>query len=161
MSALADRVEVLRDEVLETAEHGDRDPPGAEIFEALVRALAAADSGGHEPIDLTLHDAIARRLAWGDSEEVVLGDAGEVFERLMKACTRAFRDADEQAEVIEVAGEVLTHAARIVAISAVGRAGRDRAARTREELAQRRLKDALAEQQQTLARLQKELKESR
>lgn len=161
MTHLADRIQVLRDEVLDTAEHGDREPPGAEIFEALVRALGSGDTGGHEPIDLTLHDAIARRFAWGDSEEVVLGDASEVFERLMKACTRALRDPDEQAEVTEVAGEVLTAAARIIALSAVGRAGRDRAARTREELAQRRLKDALGEQQQTLARLEKEIKESR
>jgi hypothetical protein len=163
MSSLVDRIGVLRDEVLDTAEHGDREPPGGEVFEALIRALAAqsAADAGQEPIDLTLHDAVARRLAWGDSEEVVLGDAGEVFERLVRACTRALRDPDEQAEVIEVAGEVLTALARIVALSAVGRAGRDRAARTREELAQRRLKDALQEQQQTLARLQKEIEESR
>jgi hypothetical protein len=157
MINLADRIEVLRDEVLDTVEHGDRESPGAEIFDALIRALATGDTGGHEPIDLTLHDAIARRLAWGDTEDVVLGDASEVFQRLMKAVTRAFRDPDDQAAVIEVAGDVLTAAARIVALAAISRAGRDRAARTREELGQRRLKEALTAQLETLARLQKEL----
>jgi hypothetical protein len=104
-----------------------------------------------------LHDAIARRLAWGDSEEVVISDATEIFHRLMKAVTRALRDPDDQAAVIEVAGDVFTAVARIVALAAVGRAGRDRAAKTREELAQRRLKEALAEQQKTLKRLQSEI----
>lgn len=158
MSSLADRIGVLRDEVLATAERGDRDPPGAEVFDALIRHLAVTDSGAG--IDLTLHDAVARRLAWGDSEEVVLGDAGEVFQRLMVALARAIRDPDEQMAVTEAAGDVLTSVSRIVALGAVGRAARDRAARTREELAQRRLRDALAEQQETLARLQKEIKDA-
>ncbi len=157
MSNLADRIGVLRDEVLDTAEHGDRDPPGAEVFEALLRALATGDTNG---IDLTLHDAIARRLAWGDTEEVVLGDAGEVFVRLTRAIGRALRDPDEQIVVTEAAADVITAAARIVALSAVGKAGRDRSSRTREELAQRRLRDALTEQQETLARLQKEVKDA-
>jgi len=157
-AALADRIQVLRDEVLDTAERGDRDPAGTEVFEAIIRALAVADSGtGIEPIDLTLRDAVARRLAWGDSEEAVLGDGADVFQRLMKATTRSFRDHDDQQAVAEVAGDVLIALARIVALAAVGRAGRDRAARTREELAQRRLREALAEQQTNLARLQREL----
>jgi hypothetical protein len=158
MTNLADRIQVLRDEVLATADRGDRDPPGAEVFEALIRHLAITDSGAG--IDLTLHDAIARRLAWGDSEETVLGDAGDVFQRLMKACVRALRDPDEQMAVTEAAGDILTSVARIVALAAVGRAARDRAARTREELAQRRLRDALTEQTATLARLQKEIKDA-
>lgn len=158
---LADRVDVLRDEVLDTAERGDRDPPGAEIFEAIVRQLAAlGDSAGHGGLDLTLHDALARRLAWGDTEEVLLGDADRVFERLVKACARGLRDPEEQAAVLETASDVLTAAARIVALAAVGRAGRDRSARLREEMAQRRLRDALHEQAQTLARLEQEVKES-
>lgn len=158
---LGDRIQVLRDEVLDTAERGDRDPAGAEVFEAIIRALAVSDSsGGLDPIDLTLRDAVARRLAWGDSEETVLADGAEVFQRLLKASARSLRDPDDQAAVIEVAGDVLTALARVVALAAVGRAGRDRAARTREELAQRRLREALAEQQQNLARLERELKES-
>jgi hypothetical protein len=158
MTALADRIGVLRDEVLATADRGDRDPPGAEVFEALIRHLAVTESGAG--IDLTLHDAIARRLAWGDTEETVLGDAGDVFQRLMKACARALRDPDEQMAVTEAAGDILTAVARIVALAAVSRAARDRAARTREELAQRRLRDALTEQTATLARLQQEIKDA-
>jgi len=157
-SSLSDRVQVLRDEVLDTAERGDRDPPGTEIFDALIRALATTESGAG--IDLNLRDAVARRLAWGDTEEVVLGDAGEVFTRLMKAIGRAFRDPEEQMAVTEAAADVITTASRIVALAALGRAGRDRSARTREELAQRRLHDALAEQKATLARLQQEVRDS-
>jgi len=157
-ATLADRIQVLRDEVLDTAERGDRDPAGAEVFEAVLRALAINETaGGIDPIDLTLRDAVARRLAWGDSEEQVLADGAEVFQRLLKACARSVRDPDDQSAVVEVAGDVLTALARIVALAAVGRAGRDRAARTREELAQRRLREALLEQQTNLARLRQEL----
>jgi hypothetical protein len=159
MTNLAERINVLRDEVLDTSERGDRDPPGAEVFEAICRALNVTDSGSADPLDLNLRDAIARRLAWGDTEEVVMSDGNEVFQRLMKAVSRALRDPDDQAAVIEVAGDVLTAVARIVALAAISRAGRDRAARTREELAQRRLREALADQQTTLVRLQKELAE--
>jgi len=152
VSGLADRVLVLRDEVLDTVEHGDRDQPGVDVFDAIVRAVAAY--GETAPgLDLTLHDAIARRLAWGDTEELVLADADHVFHRLARAAERALRDPAEEMLVLAVAAEVATQVARIVAIAAVGRAQRDRAARTREEMAQRRLRDALAEQRGTLARL--------
>ncbi len=160
-STLADRVDVLRDEVLDTVEHGDRDPPGAEIFEAVVRQLnAIGDSVGHGGLDLTLHDALARRLAWGDTEDALLGDADRVFERLVRASARALREPEDQAALLETASDILTAAARIVALAAVGRAGRDRSARLREEMAQRRLKDALVEQQATLERLEQEVRES-
>jgi hypothetical protein len=152
VSGVADRVMVLRDEVLDIAEKGDRDQPGADVFDAIVRALAAY--GETAPgIDLTLHDAIARRLAWGDTEEVVLADADHVFHRLARAAERALREPAEEMLVLEVAAEVTTQVARIVALAAVGRAQRDRTARTREELAQRRLRDALVDQTATLARL--------
>ena len=86
MSDLADRVMVLRDEVLDVVERGDRDQPGADLFDAIVRALAAY--GETAPgIDLTLHDAIARRLAWGDTEDVVLSECGAVFDRLAAAAS--------------------------------------------------------------------------
>lgn len=143
---------VLRDEVLETAELGDRDPPGAEIFDAVVRALVAYNETV-PGLDLTLHDAITRRLAWGDEEAVVLADANAVCDRLMKAAQRAFRDTTEQMLVAELAAEVACSAARIVALAAVGRAGRERAARLREELAQRRLNDALERQQAEMRKL--------
>ena len=79
---LVEAVRVLRDEVLETVEHGDRDPPGAEIVDALLRALAIG--GESVPgLDLQLHDSVARRLAWGDTEEAVLSDAEQVFDRVL------------------------------------------------------------------------------
>jgi hypothetical protein len=156
MTSLADRIEVLRDELLDTVERGDRDPPGAEIVDALVRSLVTGDPGA---IDLSLRDAVARRLAWGDTEEAVLRDAGEVFARLLRAVPRAIRDPDEQVVIYEVAAEVATSVARVLALAALGRIARDRAACTREELAQRRLRDALAEQQANLARLAAELRD--
>ena len=152
MIGLADRVGVLRDEVLDVVEKGDRDQPGTDVFDAIVRAIAAC--GETAPgIDLTLHDAIARRLAWGDSEELVLAECEDVFERLARAAERGLRDPAEEMLVLEVAAEVATQVARIVALAALGRASRDRAARSREELAQRRLRDALSDQRATLTRL--------
>ena len=155
---LTEAVGVLRDEVLDTVHHGDREPPGAEVFEALLRALAIG--GESVPgLDLTLHDAVARRLAWGDSEEAVLADAELVFDRLMVSVERAFRDPADQMVVIEAATQVAVTVARVVAIAAVARAGRDRAARTREELAQRQLRDVLETQKATIHRLEHELKQ--
>src|SRR5262249_53933466 len=88
-------VRVLRDEVLDTVRHGDRDPPGAELFEALVRSLSVGGNAGSD-IDLALHDSVARRLAWGDSEESVLADAEQVFDRLLVSIERALRDSADQ-----------------------------------------------------------------
>jgi hypothetical protein len=153
---LTEAIRVLRDEVLDTVRHGDRDPPGAEVFEALLRALAIG--GESVPgLDLTLHDAMARRLAWGDSEEQVLADAELVFDRLMVSVERAFRDLDDQMVVIEAATQVAVTVSRVVALAAVARAGRDRTARTREEMAQDQLRDALDQQQATIQRLEHEL----
>src|SRR5580765_2184920 len=95
-------VRVLRDEVLDTVEHGDRDPPGTEVFDGLLRALSIG--GESVPgLDLTLHDSVARRLAWGDKEEAVLADAEMVFDRLMVAVERALRDPPDRMVVIEAA----------------------------------------------------------
>jgi hypothetical protein len=153
---LTEAVRVLRDEVLDTVHHGERDPPGAEVFDALLRALAIG--GESVPgLDLTLHDAVARRLAWGDSEEAVLADAELVFDRLMVSVERAFRDLDDQMVVIEAATQVAVTVSRVVALAAVARAGRDRAARSREEMAQGQLRDALDKQQATIQRLEHEL----
>jgi hypothetical protein len=151
---LGERVSVLRDEVLDIVAGGTEDAPAVAIFDAIVRALASGiDTGG---LDLTLHDAVARRLAWGDTEETILSDAELVFARLARACQRALRDPDEEMLVLETAADVVGSAARIVALAAVGRGGRDRAAALREGLAQRRLKEALAEQARTLKRLETE-----
>jgi hypothetical protein len=154
---MVEAVRVLRDEVLDTVQHGDREPPGAEVFDAMLRALAVG--GETVPgLDLTLHDAVARRLAWGDGEEVVLSDAESVFDRLLIAVERAFRDPADQMVVAEAATLVAVTVARVVAHAAVARASRDRAARLREEMAQRQLQEALEQQQVTIALLEDEQK---
>ena len=151
-------VQVLRDEVLDTVALGDRDPPGAEVFEALLRALSVG--GESVPgLDLTLHDAIARRLAWGDSEESVLADAELIFDRLVTSVDRAFREASDQMVVIEAATQVAVTVSRVVALAAVARAGRDRAARMREDMSQSQLKDVLEKQKAAIQRLEHELKD--
>jgi hypothetical protein len=156
MSELAERIAVLRDEVLDTAEHGDREPPGGEVFEAIVRALSVG--GESVPgLDLALHEAAARRLAWGDTEEAVLADAELVFDRLIVAAERAFRAPMDQLLVVEAATQVAASVARVVAMHAVHRGGRDRAARLREEMTQRQLREALDKQQASIERLQQEL----
>jgi hypothetical protein len=155
---LLESVKVLRDEVLETVEHGDRDPPGTEVFDALLRALQIG--GESVPgLDLTLHDSVSRRLAWGDSEETVLADAERVFDRLMIAVERAFRDPADQMVVIEAATQVAVTVSRVVSLAAVGRASRDRAARLREEMAQRQLKEVLEKQRSSIVRLEFETKD--
>ena len=153
---MAAAVQVLRDEVLDTVEHGDRDPPGAEVFDALLRTLSIG--GESVPgLDLSLHDSVARRLAWGDSEEAVLQDAEVVFDRLLVAVDRAFRDPADQMVVIEAATQVAVTVARVVSLAAVQRATRDRADRLREEMAQRQLKEVLEKQKANIARLEDDL----
>lgn len=154
---MAAAVAVLRDEVLDTVEHGDRDPPGAEVFDALLRTLSIG--GESVPgLDLTLHDSVARRLAWGDSEEAVLQDAEMVFDRLLVAVDRAFRDSADQMVVIEAATQVAVTVARVVSLAAVSRATRDRADRLREEMSQRQLKEVLEKQKANIARLEDDLR---
>jgi hypothetical protein len=154
---LVGAVRVLRDEVLDTVRHGDREPPGAEVFDAVLRAL---EIGGESVpgLDLALHDAVARQLAWGDGEEVVVADAEVVFDRLMIAVERAFRDPVDQMVVIEAATLVAVTVSRAVALAAVARGARERAARLREEMSQRQLQEALQKQQATIAIFEDELK---
>jgi hypothetical protein len=148
-------ITVLRDEVLDTVEHGDRDPPGAEVFDALVAALTIG--GESVPgLDLKLHDSVTRRLAWGDTEEAVLADAEMVFDRVMIAVERALRDPADRMVVIEAATQVAVTVARVVSLAAVGRAARDRAERHREEHAQRQLVEVLEKQRAQIARLESE-----
>jgi hypothetical protein len=154
---LIEAVRALRDEVLDTVQHGDREPPGSEVFEALLRALSIGGDSG-PGLDLALHDAVARRLAWGDSEESVLSDAELIFDRLMVAADRALRAPDDQMVVIEAATRVAVTVSRVVALAAVAGAGRDRAARMREEMLQRQLKEVLEKQKATIQRLERELK---
>jgi hypothetical protein len=153
---MAEAMRVLRDEVLATVEHGDRDPPGAEVFDAVLRALAA---GGESlsGLDLALHDAVARRLAWGDSEEVVLADAELVFDRVMIAVDRALADPLDRMVAMEATTQVATTVARVVALAAVARASRARAARLREELAQRQLREVHDKQRASIVRLERDV----
>jgi hypothetical protein len=154
---LIEAVSVLRDEVLETAEHEDREPPGTEVFDAVLRALAVG--GETVPgLDSQLHDAVARRLAWGDSEEVVLADAEIVFDRLLVAVDRAFRDPADRMVLTEAALQVAVTVSRVVALHAAARASRDRADRLREELIQRQLRDVLERQRSSIVRLELETK---
>jgi hypothetical protein len=150
---LVEAVRVLRDEVLDTVEHGDRDPPGAEVFDAIVSALTV---GGESipGLDLALHDSVARRLAWGDSEEVVLADAELVFDRLLTAVDRALYDPPDRMVVIEAASQVAVTVARVVSLAAVARAARDRATRLREEMAQKQLELVLEKQRASIVRME-------
>lgn len=152
---LVEAISVLRDEVLDTAEFGDRDPPGAEVFDALLRALTIG--GESVPgLDLALHDSVARRLAWGDSEEVVLADAEMVFDRMMVAVERALRDPADRMVVIEAMTQVAVTVARVVSLAAVGRASRDRAERLREEMAQGQLREVLEKQRASISNLERQ-----
>jgi hypothetical protein len=152
---LVEAVKVLRDEVLDTVEHGDRDPPGAEVFDALLNALTIG--GESVPgLDLSLHDSVTRRLAWGDSEEVVLADAEMVFDRVMIAVDRALRDPADRMVVIEAATQVAVTVARVVSLAAIGRASRDRAERLREDMAQRQLTEVLEKQRASIVKLEAE-----
>ena len=156
---LIEAVSVLRDEVLDTAEQGDRDPPGAEVFDALLRALAIG--GDSVPgLDIQLREAVSRRLAWGDSEESVLADCEMVFDRLLVSVERAFRDPADRMVLVEAATQVAVTVARVVSLAAVARASRDRADRLREEMAQRQLREVLEKQRSTIVRLELDTKGS-
>jgi hypothetical protein len=150
---LADRVAMLRDEVLATQRAADREPVDAAVFDTIVRYLAVGVHGQSPAGDQTMHEAISRRLAWGDSERTLLSDLDLVYRRILEAVKRSFQDAEQEIAVIQVATEVACAASRMVAMAALGRAGRERAAHMREELTKGRLRQALARQQEELARL--------
>ena len=124
-------------------------PPRTTAIGALGHYVAHADPKHYEPSNIT----------FGIIEPLSPAPKGK-HERNLAISARALRDPNDQIAVTEVAGEVLTSLARILAMNAVGRATRDRAARTREELAQRRLREALTEQQATLERLHAEITDS-
>jgi F420-0:gamma-glutamyl ligase len=107
-------------------------------------------------LDLTLHDAVARRLAWGDSEENVLADAESVFDRLLTAVERSLADPPDRMVIVEAATQVAVTVARVVSLAAVARATRDRAARLREEMAQKQLEVVLEKQRSSIVRMELE-----
>ena len=152
---LIEAIKVLRDEVLDTVERGDRELPGSEVFDAMLRALSVG--GESVPgLDVQLHDAVMTRLAWGDTEEAVLIDAESVLDRLMVAIDRSFDDPADRMVLVEATTQVSVTIARVVALAAVARAARDRVARLREELAQRQLREVLEKQQSSISRLEHE-----
>ena len=62
--------------------------------------------------------------------------------------------------LIEAALQVSVTVARVVSLAAVGRAARDRAARLREELVQRQLREVVDKQRASIVRLELETKGS-
>ncbi len=153
---LADRVAGLRDEVLSAPDGGEREPPGSEVFDAVLRILSGPDPDASE-VDLALQDGIARRLAWRDSELRVLSDAGEVCRRLLAAARRSIRDPDDEMAVARAVAEAGSAATRILTLLVLGRIARERAALLREELAHQRLGQAIERQREELARLEQAL----
>jgi hypothetical protein len=149
MSDLVERVAVLRDEVLDTSGAGSSDGCH-EVFAAMLAALTLGKDSTRG-IDTAVHDALTRRMAWGDSEAQLLRDIERVFDRLMIAVERAFRDFTEQMVVIEAATRVAMMFARGIAVHAVARVARDRITRVREEMAQLQLREAVESQTRRLA----------
>jgi hypothetical protein len=149
MTELVERVAVLRDEVLDAAGAGASDSC-SELFEAVLSALTLG-SESVAGIEVTVQDAVSRRLAWGDPEGQLLVDAEWVFDRLMVAVERGFRDPDDRMAVIEAMTQVAVMVSRAIALHAVARSAKDRASRLREEMAQRQLRDAVEKQLQRLS----------
>lgn len=154
MSAqLADRLAVLRDEILDTAELGPGGRRGAELFDAVLRQLASSDETS-PGLDLSLHEAFSRRLAWGEPEAALLAEIDAVCKRLVRAAGRALRDPHDEIDAVRAATDVASAAARLIARAAASRAGRERAAERREAAAEERLEDALARQAELIAELE-------
>jgi hypothetical protein len=158
VSRLSEKLEVLRDEVLDTAGLGDESAPGGEIFDAVVRHVAAGEDDSE--LDMSLRDAITRRLAWGDREADILASSEEVCARLLRAGERAL-DERERLSVCEAVAEVGAAAARVVALAALGRAGRERAALLREQRVERRLEEVRERQHEEILVLKAALREAK
>lgn len=141
---LGERLEVLRDEALNTAEYG-ADAPGGEVFDAILSRVSRMDET--EPgLDMSLRDALNRRLAWGESPSTIIVDCDGVGKRLLGAVQRSFRDPEDTAQVVVVIAEVSCSAARHLARNAVQRASKERALQRREMMVQRQIAAALAQQ---------------
>jgi hypothetical protein len=152
--ALHERIAAMREEILVVAPAGDREPPGAELFDGVVRLLGGR-RGGIEELEVRLHEGLARRLAWGEPERAILADAATIAQRLLGRA--AGLGPIEAAELAVAVGEAGGAIARILTLAALGRVARDRAAHLREELAQDRLNAALDRQRAELDELEAEL----
>lgn len=152
---LSDKIQVLRDEVLNTEERGP-DATGGEIFDAIVHRLASYNETNPD-IDLSLNDVLARRLAWGEPEASIIADADSVCKRLAAAAVRSLRHYDDERRVIEAATEVADATARFVAMAVVQRAGKERTAIRRQEALLAKLDDAIAAQKAEIEILEKKV----
>ena len=111
---LRERLEVLRDEALNTSEYG-ADAPGSEVFDAIVSRVTRMNDT--EPgLDMSLRDALNRRLAWGESPSTIIVDCDNVGKRLLAAVQRSFRDPEDTARVVVVIAEGGFHDVFIAAI---------------------------------------------
>lgn len=154
-STTARRLEVLRDEALNTAEYGP-DALGAEIFDAVINRLETL--GDTDPgLDMRLHDSLSRRLAWGENPSTVIVDCAMVSRRLIAAAQRSFVDPEEASRVVAITCEVSCAAARHLARFAVQGASNERAQQRRELMVQRQLGAALKQQDELLKTYRNEL----
>lgn len=148
---IASRLEVLRDEALNTAEFGP-DAPGSEIFDAVVNRLATM--GDTEPgLDMRLHDSLSRRLAWGENPSTVIVDCDLVCKRLVAAAQRSFTDPEESTKIVAIITDVACTAARHIARFTVQGASKERAQQRRELMVQRQLRTALEQQEALIQKL--------
>jgi hypothetical protein len=153
--SIAPRLEVLRDEALNTAEYGP-DATGSEIFDAVVNRLITM--GETEPgLNMSLHDALSRRLAWGENASTVIVDCDSVCKRLVAAVHRSFPDPEESTKIVAVITDVACTAARHIARFAVQGASKERAQHRRELMVQRQLSSALEQQEDLIQRYKSQI----
>ncbi len=148
MSVLSSRLEVLRDEALNTAESGP-DAPGTEVFDAILDRVAHMHDTDLS-LNMSLRDALNRRLAWGEDPSTIIVDSDSVGKRLLSAVGRAFPDPGETASLASIIVEVTCSAARHLARNAARQASSERALQRREQMVQRQLEAAITQQDDRL-----------
>ncbi len=117
----------------------------AEIFDAVVRALQLITEPAE--IDYRLQEEIARRLARGEQEKDVLLGAKRAGDAMAALVQRNISEVADQQLVVTVMSDVICDVSRMIAMASVSRSRRERAATAREEMAEKRLKDAAKQQE--------------
>ncbi|MCP4444122.1 MAG: hypothetical protein GY811_02090 [Myxococcales bacterium] len=153
---ITERLEVLRDEALNTADFGP-DAGGAEVFDAILSRVARTSETA-PGLDMSLREALNRRLAWGENASAITVDGESVCKRLLAAVLRSFRDPEDTARVVVIIAEVSCTAASHLARNAVQRASKERALQRREMMVQRQLAAALGQQDELIQSYSTELK---
>jgi hypothetical protein len=110
---------------------------------------------------MVMREAISRRLAWGDDAQAILADADRVCKRLIDAAERSLRDAAEEIAVARAVAEIGCIVSRFVVLEELARSARARSSLLRDELAQSRLRQAIAKQTEEIERMNKALDLSR